>query len=100
MEFFKINRTISYYNEESNDILTDFFSEFKTNNNIVEVEVVEDFSVSGVLTEYISAENKEELKNFVNTAECLVGECYTVFDLKGIRLLTEESSDFINDSEN
>lgn len=95
MEFFKLIRTVSYYNDEVDDILQAFYDEYRDNKTLVEAEVIEEHHISGAITEYIVADNFEEAKAFCRMAECLVGECFSLYNLKGELIITEEYADSI-----
>lgn len=89
MKKYKIMRTVSYYNDETDDILTDFYKEYP--NAIA--EIIEEVSISGILTEEIKCEGYDDLVSFCKMAECLEGECFSVYDESGGLVLTEEFND-------
>ena len=91
MEFFKLVRTVSYYNDEVDDVVQAFYDEYQDNKTIVETEVVEDSHVSGLITEYISALDFEDAKSFCIMTECLIGESFSLYNEKGELILTEDA---------
>ena len=83
-----ITRTVSYYNDETSDLRGGFKKEFPT----AEIELIDDCSISGIIKkEYLGEfESIEEVKNYICLLECLVGECFTIYDDNGIVLLEED----------
>lgn len=91
MKLLHLVHTFGYYNEESNDLIKDCLSDLKTPLNIVTIEEIEDFHISGTISLYRWAQSAEELKHIIDHfSDDLVGECYTIYDLFGKQLLTEE----------
>ena len=85
-----ITRTVSYYNDETSDLRASFKQEYPT----AQIELIDDDSISGVIIkEYLGEfESVEQVKNYVCLLECIIGECFSVYDDNGIELFTEEFS--------
>ena len=83
-----ITRTVSYYNDETNDLRGAFKKECPT----AEIELIDENSISGIIKkEYLGEfESIEEIKNYISLLEYLVGECFTIYDDNGIVLLEED----------
>lgn len=91
---YKLQRTVSYFNDETTDIITSFKEEFETKNTLVEPTVIEPLHISGSITEYIFAENIQHLISIITQIEGIssdgVEECFNVSDLNNNVLFTEE----------
>lgn len=83
MEFYKLTRTVSHYNDEAEDIVEDFMSEYSDNKTLVVVNEVDEAHITGFIQEYIKGENDQEVKNFCISAESLIGECFSLHNLNG-----------------
>ena len=83
-----ITRTVSYYNDETDDLRGDFKKEFPN----AEIELIDEDSISGIIKkEYLGEfESIEEVKNYICLLECLVGECFTIYDEDDLVLLEED----------
>ena len=83
-----ITRTVSYYNDETDNLRESFKEEFPT----AEIELIDEDSISGIIKkEYLGEfESIEEVKNYVSLLECLVGECFTIYDEDDLVLLEED----------
>lgn len=91
MNFYKLQYTFSYFNEESEDLIKDCKQDLQDPFNLVTIEVVEKNHISGIITCYRWAESIEELKNTIDHLnDDLVGECYAITSLDGKEKLTDE----------
>ena len=83
---YKLTRTVSYYGENDENPEEEFKKLYPTGI----IEIVDDVSVSGVVSEEIEAETHEELISLCENMEYLSNECFSVYNNEGKTVLTEE----------
>jgi len=96
MKKFKLTTTVSYYNDESEDLEADFKKDMQKDNRIeIVAEVVENCEshISGIVTDILEikeGENiKEKVQNYMHE-NSLIGECFSLKDVNDRELFTEE----------
>ena len=96
MNKFKLTTTVTYYNDESDDLEADFKRDMQKENRVeIHAEIVEnsDFHVSGLVTDILEIKDGEAIKEKVQKYmhdNSLIGECFSLKDMNDRELFTEE----------
>lgn len=100
MQKFKLAISVSYFNDETDDILTEFKKDMQQENRVnIHAEVIEENEchISGIVTDILEIEDGVDVKKAVadHVAEqSLGGECFSLKDMDDNELFTEEDDYF------
>jgi len=96
MKKFKLAISVSYFNDETDDILTEFKKDMQQEGRInIHAEVIEENEchISGIVTDILEVKDGASVKKAVadHIAEhSLGGECFSLKDMNDNEIFTEE----------
>jgi len=100
MTKYKLAISVSYFNDETDDILTEFQKDMQQDNRVdIHAEVVEENEchISGIVTDILELEDDVDVKKAVAdyiSEQSLGGECFSLKDMNDKELFTEEDKYF------